>query len=125
MTWLDSYSAFIFEQGDVSDIMIAIFDPPMVADRGADVAGRHYRLACIQRGFADPVPISGLGVFAPGETSDPSRHDDQSVPFGIETPGELECFDSPMFLSSVSVTIDGFDDVGRGFGGANGVDLAH
>jgi hypothetical protein len=30
-----------------------------------------------------------------------------------------------MFLSSVSVTIDGFDDVGRGFGGANGVDLAH
>lgn len=119
MAGLGSDSAVVLEEADVSDVMAAVFDPPMIADRGADDGGGQACLAGVERDLVGLVPKARLGVLVPSEAGDAGDGDDQAVPVWSQAPGDIEGLDPPMLLAAMAVAIDGFGAVGGGLGGAD------
>ena len=124
MAGFGSNAAVVFEEADVADMVVAVFDAPMVSDGGAECLRRQPCLGGMESGFLGAAPEACLGVFTPGEAGDANGHDDQAMPFGAETARDLECLDPAMLLSSVAVAVDGLEAVDGRLGAANGLDLA-
>ena len=68
--WFVSDTALIFEEADVSDVVMTIFDAPMVADGGATGLGAQGDLTGVESDLATWIPKPSLGVFSPGVSGD-------------------------------------------------------
>jgi hypothetical protein len=74
----------------------------------------------VERDFAGLVPEPGLGVLVPGEPGDSGDGGDKSVPLVTDLAGDIEDLDQAVFLSAVSLAIDGAVPVARRQVGAGG-----
>src|SRR5512143_303320 len=107
-----SNAAVVFEEGDIADVVAAIFNAPMLTDRRGDGGGGQSDLTRKEGCLVGAVPAAGRGVLVPGEPGDAGGGDDQTVPVGAETPGDVERLDPTMLLSTVVVAVDGLGAVG-------------
>lgn len=123
MSGFGSDAAVILEEADVADVMVSIFNAPMMADGGADSGGGQACLAGVERYLAGIVPVAGFGVLVPGEAGDPGDGDDQAVPIGAEAAGDVEGLDPAMFLSAMTVAVDGLGAVGGVLAGTDRLEL--
>lgn len=105
-------SALVFAEGDVADVVAAVFDAPMLADGGADCGCGQADLRRIEGGLVGLIPEASLGVLAPRAPGDAGGGDDQAVPVGAETPLDVEGLDATMLLSAMPVLVDGLRAVG-------------
>lgn len=80
VSWLGSDATLIFEKADVTDVVIAVFDAPMLPDGVTDGRGGQGDLAGIEGYFAGPLPELGFGIFAPGVACDANGSFDQVTP---------------------------------------------
>lgn len=113
MSWLGPNTALIFEEADVSDIVISILDAPMVSDRRPGGGGGQAYLAGVKGGLTGVRPISGLGVLVKSEARHPDGGRDDAIPVGTEAVFNVEYFDPAVFLSAMTVAVGGFVRVGR------------
>lgn len=107
-----SNAAVVFEEGNIADVVAAIFNAPMLADGCGDGGGGQSDLTRKEGCLVGAVPEAGRGVLVPGEPGDAGGGDDQTVPVGAETPGDVERLDPTMLLSTVAVAVDGLGAVG-------------
>src|SRR5512134_3345617 len=117
-----SNAAQIFEEGDVADVVAAVFDAPVLADRRTGGGRGQSDLAGIDGYLVGLAPKTGLGVLVPGEAGDAGGGDDQAVPVGAEAAGDVEGFDHAVLLSAMPVALDGLGTVGGRLGGADRVE---
>lgn len=121
MARFGSNSARVFEQGNIADVVAAVFDTPMLTDRRTGDGCGEPDLAGIEGCFAGLMPEAGLGVLVPSEAGDAGGGDDQAVPVGPEAAGDVEGLDQAMLLAAMPVALDGFGAVGGRLGGADRV----
>src|SRR5512134_2625677 len=114
-----SNAAQIFEEGDVADVVAAVFDAPVLADRRTGGGRGQSDLAGIDGYLVGLAPKTGLGVLVPGEAGDAGGGDDQAVPVGCEAAGDIEGLDQTMLLSAMPVALDALGAVGGRLGGAD------
>jgi hypothetical protein len=119
MCRLDAGSAFVFAEGDVPDIMAAIFNSPVVSDRMAERLGAEGDLAGVEGNLLGGMPESGFGILVPGQAADAGGLDDQAGPLGVELALEVEGLDQTGFMTAVALGIDAFETVGRRFNGGD------
>lgn len=117
-----SNAAVVFEEADITDVMAAVFDAPMLADRRGGCAGGQPDLTGEEGYLVGGVPAAGGGVLVPGEPGDAGGGDDQAVPVGAETAGDVERFDQTMLLASVAVAVDARGAVDGLLGGTDRFD---
>ena len=122
MPWFVSDTALIFEEADVPDIVITIFDAPMLPDGVTDGFGIQGDLAGIEGCFAGVLPKPGLGVLAPGVAGDADGGFDQPLSVGPKAPGRVEGFDEALFVPAMALLVDGQGCVDRVIGGRDGFD---
>lgn len=72
-----SNAAVVFEEADITDVMAAVFDAPMLADRRGGCAGGQPDLTGEEGCLVGEVPAAGGGVLVPGEPGD-AGGDDQA-----------------------------------------------
>ena len=120
--WFVSDTALIFEEADVPDVVVPIFDAPMLADGVTDGFGIQADLAGIEGCFAGQLPKAGLGVLAPGVAGDADGGFDQAFPVGSKVSGHLEGFDETMLVSAMAPLLDGQGAVERLVGGRDRLD---
>ena len=97
----------VFAEGDIADVVAAVFDAPMLADGSADGGGGQGDLRRIEGCLAGFAPQAGPGILVPGEPGDTGGGVDQAIPMGSETPGNVERLNATMLLPAVTVTVDG------------------
>ncbi len=122
MAGFGSNAAVVFEEADITDVMAAVFDAPMLADRRGGCAGGQPDLTGEEGYLVGGVPAAGGGVLAPGEPGDAGGGDNQAVPVGAETAGDVERFDQTMLLASVAVAVDARGAVDGLLGGTDRFD---
>lgn len=111
--WFLPDAALIFEEADVADVMMTIFDAPMLADGFTAGFGIQGDLAGIEGGFAGLLPKPGFGVLAPGVSGDADSCLDQPVPVGSEPPSYVEDFDEAMLKPAMALLVDGHGCIDR------------
>jgi len=116
---LVSDAALVLAEGYVADIVVSVFDPPMAANCGLGGFCREDELGSVVGDFVGFEPVSRFGILVPGEAFDPNGADDQVVPLGSETRGDIEGFDQAMLLSAMADASLGADGVERTGGGAD------
>jgi len=99
MPGLGADTAVVFEEGDVADVVVSVFDPPVLADRGAEGGGGQADLGDVEGRFFRFVPKAGSGVLVPGQAGDTGGGGDQPVPVPAEAAGDVEGLDPPLFLA--------------------------
>ena len=114
-----SDAAQVFEEADIADVVAAVFDAPMVADRGAGGGRGQADLAGVDGCLAGLAPETGFGDLVPGEAGDAGGGDDQAVPVGSEASGDVEGLDQTMLLAAMTVALDGLGAVSGRIGVAN------
>jgi hypothetical protein len=112
----------VLEEADIADVMASVFDAPMLADRRGGCAGGQSDLTRKEGCLVGAVPAAGRGVLVPGEPGDAGGGDDQTVPVGAETAGDVERLDPTMLLSTVADAVDGLGAVGGLLGGTDRFD---
>jgi len=120
--WFVSDAALIFEETDVADVVVPIFDAPMLTDGVTDGCGIQGDLAGIEGCFAGLSPRPGFGILAPGVSGDTDGGLDHPLPVGSKSPVGLECFDEAMLVPAVALLVDGQGCVDRVIGGRDGLD---
>ena len=113
MDRLDASSAPIFAERNVSNIMAAIFDTPVVSDRLAERLGAEGDLAGIKGNLLGGVPEAGLGVLVPGQAEDAGGADDQAVPLGVKLAPDVEGINRAGLMTAVPLRVDAFEAVDR------------
>jgi hypothetical protein len=98
--WFVSDVAWIFEEGNVADVVMTNFDAPMLADGVADGLGIQGDLACTESDFAGLLPKPCLGVLAPDMTDHVDGYLDQPLPVGSKASGCVESFDEAINVYS-------------------------
>ena len=63
----------VLGEGGVSDIVIAVFDPPMTSDGVCGLLGRKFGGTDIQRDFGTALPETGLGLLDECAATDPDH----------------------------------------------------
>ncbi len=122
MYGLDAGPAFVFAEGDVADVMAAIFNAPVVSDRLAERLGVESDLTGVKGDFLGFVPEAGLRVLVPGQAGDAGGADDQTVPLGVEFALDVEGLDFAGLMAAVALGIDAFEAVGRRLGGGDALE---
>lgn len=103
----------VFEETDIADIVVLVFDAPMVTDGGATGLGAQGDLAGVEGDLATLVPKPGLGVFSPGVTGDADSGFDEVLPVGAKPPCHIEGLDEAIFVSPMALAIRGLEAVDR------------
>ena len=117
-----SNAAVVFEEADIADVVAAVFDAPMLADRGADGGRGQADLTGEEGCLLGGMPAAGRGVLVPGEPGDAGGGDDQAVPVGAEAAGDVEGLDQTMLLAAMAVAVNGRGAVDGLLGGTDRVD---
>ena len=123
MSWFGSDAALIFEESNITDVVVTIFDAPMLPDSVADGCGGQGDLAGIEGDVAGLPPKARLGIFVPGMTGDADGSLDDVFPVGSKPPGNLEGFDETMLMSAMALLLDGQGTVERLAGGRDRFDV--
>ncbi len=110
---LDAGSAAVLAERDVADVMAAVFDAPVAADRRAERLGIEGDLTGVEGDLLGGVPEPRLGVLVPGQARDSGGLDDQAVPLGVELALDIEGLDQTGFMTAVALGIDTLETVGR------------
>ncbi len=113
MDRLDAGSAPVFTERDVANIMVAIFNAPVVSDRVAERLGTESDLAGVEGHLLGGAPEPGSGVLVPGQARDPGSLDDQAVPLGAELALDIEGLDQTGFMTAVALGIDALEVLDR------------
>ena len=116
MCWLDASSAGVLTERDISDVMTAIFNAPVVSDCLAECLGAEGDLAGVEGDLLGFVPEPGLCVLVPGQAADASGLDDQAVPLGIEPVPDVEGLDLAGLMAAVALGIDAPEALDRRLG---------
>ena len=122
VSWFGSDAALIFEEADIADIMVFVFDAPMLTDGVTDGRDGQGDLAGIEGCFARLVPKPGLGVLAPSVSGDADGCFDQRLPVRSKAAFDLEGFDETMLVSAMALLVDGQGRVDRAVSGRDGLD---
>lgn len=122
MCRFDAGSAGVFAERDIPDVMVSIFNAPVVSDRLAERLGAESDLTGVEGDLLGFVPEPGLGILVPGQTGDAGGADDQSVPLGVEFALDVEGFDLAGFMAAVAPGIDTLEAVGRRLGGGDALE---
>jgi hypothetical protein len=117
--WLDAGSAGVLTECDIPDVMAAVFNPPVVADRMAECLGAEGGLAGIEGNLLGGMPEPGFGVLVPGQAADAGGLDDQAIPLGIELAPNVEGFDRAGLVAAVALGIDTPETLDRGLVGGD------
>src|SRR5512147_3123918 len=96
--------AVIFEEGNIADVVAAVFDAPMLADCSGNCGRGQADLRRIEGRLIGRIPEAGLGVFMPGDPGDAGGGDDPAIPVGSEAAGDVEGLDPAVLLSAMPVT---------------------
>ena len=115
----DADAAEVFEERDVPDVMAAILDGPVSADRGRDPGGAERGLTGVQGDLLGRGPEAGLGVLVPCEARDAGDADDQVGPVVTKTAGNVKGLNPAVLLTAMAVAINRFGSVGGTVGGAD------
>ncbi len=119
MRRLDAGSAFVLAERDVANVMAAVFNAPVAADRRAERLGAEGDLTGVEGDLLGGVPEPGLGILVPGQAGDAGAGDDQAVPLGIEPALDVVGLDRAGLMAAVALGINTGDAVGRGLGGGD------
>jgi len=122
VSWLGSDATLIFEKADVTDVVIAVFDAPMLPDGITAGRGGQGDLAGIEGYFAGLLPEPGLGIFAPGVAGDANGSFDQVTPVRSKASSNFEGFDEAMLVPAMTLLVDGQGRVNRTVGGRDRLD---
>ena len=117
-----SDARLIFEEADISDVMVAVFDAPMLTDGGTEGRGAQGDLAGIEGDVAGLLPKAGTRVLVPCVAGDADGGLDQPLPVGSKAPGDLEGLDQTLLVSAMTLAFDGQGAVGRMVGGRDRFD---
>ena len=110
---LGSDAGLIFEEADIPDVVVAVFDAPMLTDGGAEGGGIQGDLAGIESDVAGLLPKPGLGILMPGVTGDADGGLDQPLPVGSKALSDLEGFDETSLVSAMALLVDGQGGIER------------
>ena len=110
---LGSDAGLIFEEADLPDVVVAVFDAPMLTDGGAEGGRIQGDLAGIEGDLTGLLPKPGLGILVPGVTGDADGGLDQPLPVGSEALSDLEGFDETPLVSAMALLVDGQGGVER------------
>lgn len=103
----------IFEETDITDIVVRVFYAPMVTDSGTDGLGGQGYLTGIESDITALIPKPGLGVLAPGVAGDANGGFDMLIPAIFEVPFHVEGFDQAIFVSPMAIAIRALEAVDR------------
>ena len=117
-----SNAAVVFEEADIADVVAAVFDAPVPADRGADGGRGQADLTGEEGCLLGGMPAAGRSVPVPGEPGDAGGGGDQAVPVGAEAAGDVERLDQPMLLAAMAVAVDSRGAVDGLLGGTDRFD---
>ena len=120
MARLGSDAGLIFEEADIPDVEVAVFDAPMLTDGGAEGGGIQGDLAGIEGDLTGLLP--GLGIPVPGMTGDADSGLDQPFLVGSEALSDLEGFDETSLVSAMALLVDGQGGIERLVYGRNGLE---
>jgi hypothetical protein len=80
---IDADAAGVLGEGDVADVVRAVFDVPVVADGGGADVNRTQRVADVVGGFAGLVPQAAGGVMALDTAADADDGGEMRRPLGV------------------------------------------
>lgn len=123
MAGFGSNPAAIFEKGDVSDMIAAVFDAPMTAEGVGEGPGGEGCLARVTGDFVGRMPHAGFGVLVPGQAGDAGDADDQSLPVESKAAGNVEDLDGAMLVPAMATAVNGLDPIDGWAGGRDGLDV--
>lgn len=93
MSRFGSDAALVFEEADITDVVVTVFDAPVLTDGAADGRGGQGYLAGMEGYVAGLLPEAGSSVLVPSVTGDADGGLDQPAPVGSKAPGQVEGFD--------------------------------
>ena len=114
----------VFVEGDIAQIVVAVFDAPVVADGLACLVGIDGLAGQVEAGFAGGFPLPGRGVDSQNAPFDADDGGDQATPVGAgdDVIGVKDC-DGARFVAVTPICISGLALAERGSCSNAGMDL--
>jgi hypothetical protein len=114
----------VFVEGNIAEMVVAVFDAPVVADSLACPVGIDGLAGQIEAGFAGSFPQSGRGVESQNAPLDADDGGDQATPVGAgDDVAGVKDGDGARFVAVAAICIVGPTLAERGSFGDAGMDL--